>query len=61
MQFETCAINGWREPEIGQHLFVSLEGEARSYVVGQRLPCDYGILVQRLESWFGSVGRKKSY
>ena len=63
MQFETCAaINGWREPEIGQHLFVSLEGEARSYVVGLRLPrLDYRILVQRLESWFGSVDRKESF
>ena len=63
MQFETCAaINGWREPEIGQHLFVSLEGEARSYVVGLRLPrLDYGVLVQRLESWFGSVDGKESF
>ena len=63
MQFETCAaINGWMEPEVGQHLFVSLEGEVRSYVVGLRLPrMDYGSLVQRLESWFGSADRKESF
>ena len=42
--------------------FVSLQGEARNYVVGLRLPrLDYHILVQRLESWFGSADRKESF
>ena len=63
MQFETCAsINGWEDLEMGQHLFVSLEGEARSFIVGLRLPrLDYRLLVGKLEGWFGSVNRKESF
>ena len=38
-----------------------LDGEARSFVVGLRLPrMDYHILVRKLEGWFGSDSRKES-
>ena len=63
MQFETCAdINGWHEVEMGQHLFVNLEGEARSFIVSLRLPrLEYQVLVRKLEGWFGSVDRQESF
>ena len=63
LQFSTVAsINNWVEPELGQQLFVCLDGEARSFVVGLRLPrMDYHILVRKLEGWFGSASRKESY
>ena len=38
MQFEICAaLNGREELEMG-NLFVSLEEEARSFIVGLRIP-----------------------
>ena len=62
-QFQAVAqINRWEDPELGQHLFVNLEGEARSYVVGLRLPTwDYFTLVTKLEGWFGSAFRKEAF
>ena len=63
LQFSTVAsLNGWVEPELGQQLFVNLEGDARSFVVGLRLPrMDYQVLVRKLEGWFGSATRKESF
>ena len=58
MQFNACAaINGWAGPEIGPQLFVNLEGEARSFILGLGLQTlDYHVLVEKMEGWFGSSG-----
>ena len=57
LQFSTVAsINGWGEHEMGQQLFVNLEGDARSFVVGLRLPrMDYQTLVSEIRGvvWVG--------
>ena len=60
MQFNACAtINGWTELEIGPHMFLNLEGEARSFIMGLRLQTlDYHVLVEKMESWFGSFGNR---
>ena len=56
MQFNTCAtINGWAGPEIGPRVFLNLEGEARSFIVGLQT-LDYHVLAEKMESWFGSFG-----
>ena len=60
MQFNACAtINGWVGPEIGLRMFLNLEGEARSFILGLRLQTlDYHVLVEKMESWFGSFGNR---